>query len=98
MSQHSLLGWLVGFLGVSLLLGILERIFFSVLVAFGVSGVATAMTIWIGTKMATGWNRIAGGGDTWRRMLAFNGLISSLVSLFFAVVGGLIANGSIPLK
>lgn len=140
MLQHSVVGWLVGLLGVSvvlgsictwaawrglraffeatvqerewvvppeqteripiqpILIGILERIFFTVLVAFAVSGVATAMIVWVGAKMASGWNRIVGGGETWRRMLAFNGLMSSLISLLFAVVGGLIANGNIPLR
>jgi len=44
--------------------------------------------------MASGWNRIA-EGKTKYKMLAFNGLIVSLLSLFIAVLGGLIANGSI---
>jgi hypothetical protein len=136
MIQHTILGWLIGFVGVSLILGslvtyfvwkkldsyfketaeekkwvlepddtekiklqpvligILERCVFSFLVAFEVSGVAAAIVGWMALKMATGWNRIS-KGETKYRMLAFNGLICSLISLFFAVIGGLIANGSI---
>jgi len=137
--NQSLISWLVGLLGVSLLLGtictsvawkafhsffestakskkwkvkwkqaeriprqpyiigILERVFFTVMVAFNISGVGTAILTWMLIKMLTGWNRIAGHGETWRRMLAFTGLLSSMISLFFAVIGGLIVNGSIPL-
>ena len=47
--------------------------------------------------MVSGWNRYTGSDDTWRRMLAFNALITNLVSLLFAVLGGLIANGTIKL-
>jgi hypothetical protein len=80
-----------------ILIGVLERLFFTILVAFEVSGVASGLTTWIVVKMVSGWNRYAGGDETWRRMLAFNGLINTLVSLLFAIIGGLIANGTIPL-
>ena len=40
---------------------------------------------------------MTGGNETWRRVLSFNALINSLVSLLFAVLGGLIANGNISL-
>jgi hypothetical protein len=140
MPNHTLFGWLVGLLGVSLILGslfswlswlglrcffdstarrqkwtvpeqateripiqpvligVLERVFFTILVAFNISGVAGGLFTWILVKMLSGWNRITGGDETWRRMLAFNALINSLVSLLFGVIGGLIANGIIPLR
>jgi len=137
--HHTLVGWLIGLLGVSLILGtlfswltwcglqtffdslvirkswhvpeeeiervpiqpiftgILERLFFTILIAFNIPGVAGGIFTWIIVKMVSGWNRITGGKETWRRVLSFNALINSLVSLLFAVLGGLIANGNIPL-
>lgn len=137
MQSHTVTGWLVGLVGVSLvlgsicsylvsmllrrlfdhtartrnwqlpaaetervpfqrvLIGLIERLFFTILVAFNVPGVAAGLATWILVKMLTGWNRVAGEPAAWRRMLAFNGLINSLVSLLFAVLGGLIANGTI---
>ena len=74
------------------LVGILERLFFTILVAFNVSGVAACMGAWIVVKMAAGWSRVTGGGPP-QRMLAFNGLISSLTSLLFATIGGLVVSG-----
>lgn len=78
-------------------IGIFERVFFTVMVAFNISGAGVAIVSWMLIKMATGWNRISGGGETWRRMLSFTGLLCSMTSLFFAVLGGLIANGRIAL-
>lgn len=77
------------------LIGISERLFFTLLVAFQVTGVAGGIIAWIGVKMAVGWGAVK-EGRTPHRALAFTGLLSSLVSLLFAVVGGLICNGAIP--
>ncbi len=77
------------------LIGLIERTFFAVLVAFHVSGAASALVLWMIVKMTTGWNRVQKGGTAYR-MLAFTGLICSVVSLFFAVVGGLVSSGYIP--
>lgn len=77
-----------------ILTGVLERLFFTVLIAFDVSGAASGMGAWFAVKMAAGWSRIA-GGEPQHRMLAFNGLLSTLTSLLFAVLGGLVANGRI---
>jgi hypothetical protein len=76
--------------------GVLERVMFTLLIAFEVSGVSGGIFAWVGIKMATGWGRIS-GGETPYRMLAFTGLLSSLTSMLFAVVGGLICNGQIPI-
>lgn len=77
------------------LVGVFERTIFTVLIAFQVPGVGGGLMAWIGIKMVSGWNRISKGG-TAERMLAFTGLLCSLTSLTFAVLGGLIANGQIP--
>lgn len=78
------------------IIGLLERTLFTILIAFKVPGVAAGMMIWAGLKMSTGWGRISGGKAV-HRMLAFTGLIASMTSLSIAVIGGLIANGSIPI-
>jgi len=76
-------------------IGVIERFFFTILVAFYLPGVATAIITWMLIKMATGWNRIQ-KGETWRRMLSFQALLNSMFSLTFAVVAGLMANAQIP--
>lgn len=76
--------------------GILERLLFTLLIAFQVSGVGAGLIAWIALKMTIGWGRLK-ESDTRSRALAFTGLLSSLASLLFAVVGGLICNGLIPL-
>ena len=75
----------------SKLVGSIERLFFTILVAFNVSGTATAMIVWISVKMATDWQRILKpDGGLGIRSLAFTALLGSMISLFFAVIGGLI--------
>jgi hypothetical protein len=73
------------------LVGTVERVFFTILVAFNISGTATAMIGWVTIKMLTDWHRIlkpdAGVG---LRSLAFSALLGNMISLFFALIGGLI--------
>jgi len=73
------------------LVGTVERLFFTILVAFDISGTATAMIGWVTIKMLTDWHRIlkpdAGVG---LRSLAFSALLGNMISLFFALIGGLI--------
>lgn len=71
--------------------GTIERLFFTILVAFDVSGTATAMVVWISVKMATDWLVVLKDGkEAWQRQLAFSALLGSMISLFFALIGGLI--------
>lgn len=88
------------------LLGIIEQLFFMVLIAADVSGVATGMLTWIFVKMASNWNLFyqAGSGEpsdiksyetpnvrkARLRRLGYSGMLGTLVSLFFASLGGLI--------
>lgn len=73
-------------------IGVLERIFFTVVIAFAIPGVGGLVGSWIIVKMLSGWNRAQEPGAQYR-MLAFAGLMGSLTSLFFGIVGGLIAGG-----
>jgi hypothetical protein len=74
------------------LTGMIERLFFTVVVAFDVSGTATAMMGWLAVKMASNWNRLGVVDPPG----AFSALLAGLVSLLFALVGGLICRASKP--
>jgi len=64
--------------------GIIERVFFTVVVAFDVSGTATAMMGWIAIKMAAVWN------VSQPRAATIFTALGGLMSMFFALTGGLI--------
>jgi hypothetical protein len=69
------------------IVGTVERAFFTVVVAAGLSGVAVAMILWIGAKMAVGW----GGGSQGiqnSEAFRFTALVGDLISMMFALVGG----------
>lgn len=72
-----------------LLTGLLERFFFTLVIAFNISGGAVAMFGWLGAKMAVNWNRQS-NNDAVSRAYAMTALQSGLVSLLFALIGGLI--------
>ncbi|MFH2012571.1 MAG: hypothetical protein ABIJ37_07735 [Pseudomonadota bacterium] len=80
------------------LIGLIERLFFTFIIAFDVSGSATAMIVWVATKMLSGWHR-TGIGDKLKIEdivpISFSALLGSLVSMFFALIGGLICQGRI---
>ncbi len=77
------------------LTGLVERLFFSVLVAFNISGTAVAMIGWIAAKMATNWNRL--GTPVQFSAAALSALLGGMVSMLFALLGGLICSGQIRL-
>jgi len=71
--------------------GTLERLFFAVLVGFDVSGTAIAMILWVALKMATEWfSVIQEQREAWKMQMVFSALLGNVVSLLFALVGGLI--------
>jgi len=79
------------------LIGVFERTFFTVLIAFEVPAVGAALILWITAKMIAGWSRYT--KDTIKsRVWAFNALLCSLISLLFAVLGGSIINCDILLS
>ncbi len=77
------------------LTGMIERFFFTVLVAFNVAGVAVAMIAWIALKLATNWNRDYWAKTSSARLYGFSALLASLVSMLFAFLGGLIVRGEL---
>jgi hypothetical protein len=72
--------------------GTIERLFFTILVGFNVSGTATAMIGWISVKMGVDWLLVLKDerkAKAWQRQLAFSALLGSIISLIFALIGGL---------
>lgn len=69
--------------------GVIERTFFTFIVAFDVSGGAIAMMAWLAAKMAVNWNRVS-VSDSATRGFSMTALQAGMVSLFFALIGGLI--------
>ena len=74
----------------SWLTGVTERLFFTVLVGLEVSGAPTAMIGWLALKLATNWNHPDWKDKPNARSFALSALLAGLVSMLFALVGGLI--------
>ncbi len=77
------------------LMGAIERSFFTLAVAYNLSGLVIGMIGWLTIKMATSWNRSNLSNNPTD---AFTGLVGGLVSLIFAIIGGLICNGKISIE
>lgn len=77
------------------LTGAVERMVFTVLVAEGVGGAATAMMGWLALKLATNWNRDDWKNDPKARPFAFTALLAGLLSMLFAALGGLVASSKL---
>jgi hypothetical protein len=79
----------------SWLVGLIERTFFTVLVAFNVSATSVAMIAWVAVKMVYHWNIVWRERETITiRSLALSSLLGNIVSMLFALIGGLICRGS----
>ena len=72
------------------LTGLIERLFFTIVVAVNLPGAAIAMITWVTVKMATHWNKVSSSDIPNGRFLVFSGLLAGLVSMLFAMLGGLI--------
>ena len=80
----------------SIVTGLLERLLFTFLVAFDISGTAIAMIVWLATKMTINWDKISHPKDNPEiRSLTLSALLAGLVSMFFALVGGLVCRGQL---
>jgi hypothetical protein len=73
--------------------GLLERLFFTVIIAFEVSGAAVGMVTWIALKMLASrkYREERAGEEGFPSGLPFEyaGLVGNLLSMLFALVGGL---------
>jgi len=75
------------------LTGVVERLFFTVLIGFNVAGAPPAMIGWLAVKLATNWNHPIWKEDPDVRTFALSALLAGLVSMGFAVLGGVICAG-----
>jgi hypothetical protein len=78
--------------------GTIERLFFTLLVAFEMSGIPTVMVAWVIFKVAPDWERLT--KETVKedqKGPAFIRLLGNVLSMIFALIGGLICNEEIPL-
>ncbi len=87
------------------LFGVGERFFFTLAVAFNISGTSVAMIAWLGLKLAANWNRP--GREATQEELgpqesvlqvvrwSLSATIAGLLSMTFALLGGLICNSTI---
>lgn len=77
------------------LTGGVERLFFTVLVGLEVSGAPAAMIGWLALKLATDWNHPDWKEKAAAREFAVSALLGGLVSMLFALIGGLICAGKL---
>jgi hypothetical protein len=76
------------------LIGVSERLFFAVIIAFNISGAAVAMMVWIVLKIIPNWELHVKLG-TANKPLTWSSILASLCSMLFALLGGLIMRGAI---
>lgn len=81
---------------IPLTIGVVENLFFTIGVAFNLSGVVIGMVAWMGAKMAAHW-----GKETLEQQVTnivavrYLVLVGTMVSLLFAMIGGLICAGKL---
>jgi hypothetical protein len=81
---------------IPLSLGVVENLFFTIGVAFDLSGVMVGMVAWMGAKMAAHW-----GGESKEHQVENIGTVrflvlgGTMISLLFAMIGGLICAGKL---
>ncbi len=73
----------------SVVVGMVERTVITALVAWSIPGTAAFIGAWVATKMAGGWSSWS-SGTVYARSMLFVGLLGSLLSVLFAVIGGII--------
>jgi hypothetical protein len=72
------------------LTGGVERLFFTTLVGANVDGFPTAMMAWLALKLASNWNHRDMDNQPGARGLALSALLAGIISMLFALLGGLI--------
>ena len=77
-----------------MVIGIVERLIFTILLACDVSASGAFIGTWILAKIVTGWNRYT-KPEVEFRMIAFVGLLGSMISLLFALLGAILWNPKI---
>jgi hypothetical protein len=77
------------------LTGLVERGFFVLLVATQVEGVPEAMIGWLALKLATNWQKLDPEKNPDAQTRGLLALLTGVISLAFAYIGGAIISGSL---
>jgi hypothetical protein len=77
----------------NLLTGSVERGFFTLVVAYKVGDPVAAMMAWIAIKLAANWGHYSQAKDPKIRKHAFRAILTGMVSMLLALIGGRIASG-----
>ena len=79
---------------IPLSIGVVENLFFTIGVAFNLSGVMIGMVAWMGAKMAAHWGKESQEHQVSNIVtVRFLVLVGTMISLLFAMIGGLICAG-----
>ena len=79
---------------IPLSIGVVENLFFTIGVAFNLSGVMIGMVAWMGAKMAAHWGKESPEHQVTNIVtVRFLVLVGTMISLLFAMIGGLICAG-----
>jgi hypothetical protein len=79
---------------IPLSIGVVESLFFTIGVAFNLSGVMIGMVAWMGAKMAAHWGKESQEHQVSNIVtVRFLVLVGTMLSLLFAMIGGLICAG-----
>jgi len=81
---------------IPLSIGVVESLFFTIGVAFNLSGVMIGMVAWMGAKMAAHWGQESPEHQVSNIVtVRFLVLVGTMISLLFAMMGGLICAGKL---
>lgn len=75
--------------------GVIERPFFIILVVYNMKIAVPAMLVWIGIKMKINWGDVNKASKEKWLQVPNTSLYGDFVSMFFALIGGLICDGTL---
>jgi len=70
-------------------IGLFERAFYAILIGMDIAGGATFIGVWIGIKLAGGWQAWS-KGTTHGRAVLFASLLGNAMSMLYGVIAGLV--------
>jgi tetrahydromethanopterin S-methyltransferase subunit B len=70
-------------------IGLFERALYCLLIGGNVDGGAAFIGVWVGIKLAGGW-QVWSKGTTYGRAIFFSGLLGNAMSVIYGIVAGLV--------
>jgi hypothetical protein len=71
-------------------IGIIERLIYTTLVGFDISGAAAFIGAWVTIKAIGGWASWSQDKDLYGKVLFFSALLGSAISVLFGLIGGIV--------